>query len=67
MTDNKKKIHFKLIDEIFYESDYLSKFLHEARINNFLQHKADKMRMEKLLSPILTKEHRAIIQTRNKQ
>jgi hypothetical protein len=68
MTDDKKKkVQFKLINEIFNESDSLSEFLHEARINNFLQHKADKMRIERLLSPILTKEYRALIQTRNQQ
>lgn len=58
-------MRFDLRLSICEESDELCNELQQARINTFSQHQLDKMRMEKLLLPIFTTEHRIKIKQRN--
>ena len=60
-TDRVKKVvRFSSPDlwETYFEDPNLSKELQESRISDFSRQKADKMRMERIISPVLTAEHR---------
>jgi len=54
----KKKVTFHSEIRSYEEPYELSELLCEARKNNYFQRQADLSRMERLLSPILDKEHR---------
>lgn len=54
----KKHVIFNLVPNVIYDSDDLTKELNEYRKSNIFQKKADALRMEKMLSPILSVEHR---------
>ncbi|MEI7488451.1 MAG: hypothetical protein WCJ72_13785 [Chryseobacterium sp.] len=56
-----KYVQFNLTPTIIYEPNYLAQDLQQYRMNNFMQKKADADRFSKLLSPILSSEHRAQI------
>lgn len=58
MKANTKKVHFNNTPSIIFEPLDISYYLQLSRISNFNQKRADKDRMEKLLTPILTTEHR---------
>jgi hypothetical protein len=62
---SKKHVQFNLIPTVITEPDGLCELLHKARVSNHLQQKADKLRLERLLVPILTTEHRTKIKHRN--
>jgi len=53
-----KKVTFNGTPCIIIEPANISYDLHLARINNYSQRQADHYRMEKLLAPIFTVEHR---------
>ena len=53
-----KRVRFSENNTIIYESVNISKDLHESRKSNFSQRMADKFRLEKILTPILCKQHR---------
>ena len=53
-----KKVRFITAPFIIFEPFDMSYDLHLSRINNLNQKRADKLRMEKLLAPILSMEHR---------
>lgn len=55
---SKKKVKFNLMPEIILESPDEREYLHFMRISDFDQRKADKLRMEKMLTPILDSEFR---------
>jgi len=55
---NKKTVRFDENVHIYWEPVHLSEDLHLSRKSSYLQHQADKLRFEKLLSPILSPEHR---------
>jgi hypothetical protein len=55
---NKKTVRFNENVQIYWEPIHLSYDLHLSRKSLYLQHHADKLRFEKLLSPILSPEHR---------
>ena len=59
------KVAFKLFYDLYIEDFTEGKFLQIARTGDFQQRKADQNRMEKLISPILSKEHRKKIRIRN--
>jgi len=54
----KKKVHFDPILNIVEEPSELAEFLRQSRISDWVQRQADKMRMERLLNPILLPSHR---------
>jgi hypothetical protein len=54
-----KKVSFNNTPCIIYEPLEISYDLHLTRINNYNQRRADQHRMEKLLAPILSIEHRS--------
>ncbi len=54
----KKKVYFNLTPTIIYEPLDLVDELKQYRRNNEIQRKADKERIERILSPILSSEHR---------
>jgi len=54
----KKHVNFNFVPDVIYDSDNLAKELNEYRKSNIFQKKADALRMEKMLSPILSVEHR---------
>ena len=54
----KKYITFSDTVKYYFEPDHLIYDLRQSRISLYLQHQTDKMRYERLLSPILTQEHR---------
>jgi hypothetical protein len=56
-----KHVHFNLTPTIVYETEDIAEDLQKCRKNNFMQRKADAARFERLLSPILSLEHRAKI------
>ena len=56
-----KYVHFNLTPTIIYEPNDLAQDLQQYRTNNFMQRKADAARFERLLSPILSSEHRTKI------
>ena len=62
MKKTKKSVRFNEIVTIIYEPDSLREDLKLARISDFFQRKADNERMkrnyERILSPILSIEHR---------
>jgi hypothetical protein len=51
-------VHFNLTPIIIYEPAELTDDLREYRRDTFLRKKADAIRLERLLSPILSMEHR---------
>jgi hypothetical protein len=59
-----KHVHFSLSPTIIYEPDDITEDLREYRKNNDLQKKADMARYTKLLTPILTLDHRRKIWTK---
>ena len=54
----KKHVNFNCVPSVIYDSDDLAKELNEYRKSNIFQKKADTLRMEKMLSSILSVEHR---------
>jgi hypothetical protein len=56
-----KYVHFNLTPTVIYEPNELAQDLQQCRTNNFMQKKADAARFERLLSPILSLEHRTKI------
>ena len=54
----KRKVHFNPNLSIIHEPEEIGYFMHLTRKSNFLTWKADMMRMERMLTPILAKEHR---------
>ena len=64
---SKKVVRFNDKIEIIFEPPGLSLSLKEARIpsDDYISRQLDKIRMENLLNPILTLEHRKKIQNRN--
>ena len=58
-------VHFNNNPTIIWEPIHLVKDLHQARMSNFIQKQLDKCRMETLLIPIFTNEHRLKILKRN--
>lgn len=61
----KKIVQFSTIIKIIYEPEHLALEFKLARQSNFVQRTLDKMRMEKMLTPIFDKKHRLKIQERN--
>jgi len=59
-------VHFNLTPTIIYEPEELSNDLREYRKDTFQRRQADKCRLERMLSPILTIEHRCKIYDRMK-
>ena len=53
-----KQVRFSDSNIIIYESLDIAKDLQESRKSDFSQQMADKLRMEKILTPILCKHHR---------
>jgi hypothetical protein len=53
-----KHVSFNLTPNVIYEPAEISQDLQKCRLNNFMQRKADAARLERLLSPILSPEHR---------
>lgn len=53
-----KHVTFNLTPKVIYEPADISQDLRKCRVNNFIQRKADAARLERLLSPILSPEHR---------
>jgi hypothetical protein len=58
ISTKKKKVYFNLTPTIIYEPLDVVDELKQYRRNNEIQKKADKERMERILSPILSLEHR---------
>jgi hypothetical protein len=54
----KKKVHFNLTPTIIYDPVDMADELKQYRRNNEIQKKADKARIERILSPILSLAHR---------
>lgn len=53
-----KHVQFNLTPIVIYENPHESFFLHQARLSNFIEKQIDKLRIEKILNPILSIEHR---------
>ena len=53
-----KSVRFSNKVTIFHENYKISEDLQKARTSDYLQRKADQARMEHLLNPILSLEHR---------
>jgi len=60
ISTKKKRVYFNLTPTIIYEPLDLVDELKQYRRNNEIQRKADKERIERILSPILSSEHRNI-------
>ncbi len=58
ISTKKKKVYFNLTPTIIYEPLDVVDELKQYRRNNELQRRADKERIERNLSPILSSEHR---------
>jgi hypothetical protein len=58
ISTKKKRVYFNLTPTIIYEPLDLVDELKQYRRNNEIQRKADKERIERILSPILSSEHR---------
>lgn len=58
ISTKKKKVYFNLTPTIIYELLDVVDELKQYRRNNEIQRKADKERIERILSPILSSEHR---------
>jgi hypothetical protein len=56
-----KHVHFNLTPTIVYETEDIAEDLQKCRKSDFMQRKADAARFERLLSPILSLEHRTKI------
>ena len=56
-----KHVHFNLTPTIVYETEDIAEDLQKCRKSDFMQRKADAARFERLLSPILSLEHRTNI------
>ena len=56
-----KQVRFNSCDTIIHEPLHIADALYESRKSDQFQQKADKMRMERLLSPILSSQHREYI------
>ena len=56
-----KHVHFNLTPTIVYETEDIAEDLQKCRKRDFMQRKADAARFERLLSPILSLEHRTKI------
>jgi hypothetical protein len=54
----KKEVHFNLEPTIIYDPTDMTEDLQAYRKDNYLQKKADAARYEKILSPILSLNHR---------
>ena len=54
-------VHFNLTPTIVYETEDIAEDLQKCRKSDFMQRKADAARFERLLSPILSLEHRTKI------
>ena len=61
MKCHPKSVKFSDIVQVILEPENLREDLRKARMNDLSQRQADKARMERLLSPILTKTHRETI------
>ena len=61
ISTKKKRVYVNLTPTIIYEPLDLVDELKQYRRNNEIQRKADKERIERILSPILSSEHRYII------
>ena len=57
----KKIVRFSENVVVIYESENLTKDLHNARKSDYFTRKADMDRMEKMLTPILEEGHRKIM------
>jgi hypothetical protein len=53
-----KKVRFNPILNIIFEPENIANDLKKARMSNYQQKQADKTRMERLLSSILSPDHR---------
>ena len=56
-----KHVHFNLNPTIVYETEDIAEDLQKCRKSDFMQRKADAARFERLLSPILSLDHRTKI------
>jgi len=54
-----------IVSAVIEEDPFLSEDLKESRCSDWARRLADRQRMERLLSPILSAEHRAKIYIRN--
>ncbi len=59
-----KHVHFNLIPNIIYENEDIAEDLRKCRQSDFMQRKADAIRFERLLSPILSLQHRTKVWNR---
>ena len=64
MSTIEKSVCFNLTPTVIYDPLDLTDELQQYRRNDDLQRKADKARIERILSPILTLEHRDKISKR---
>ena len=58
ISTKKKRVYFNLTPTIIYDPVDMADELKQYRRNNEIQKKADKARIERILSPILSSEHR---------
>ena len=58
MKKTGKTVRFSNVITIIFEPKYLAEDLHLMRIGDFIMRWADRDRMERLLTPILTHSHR---------
>jgi hypothetical protein len=56
-----KHVHFNLTPTIVYETEDIAEDLQKCRKSDFMQRKADAARFERILSPILSLDHRTKI------
>ena len=56
-----KHVHFNLTPTIVYETEDIAEDLQKCRKSDFMQRKGDAARFERLLSPILSLDHRTKI------
>jgi len=59
-----KHVHFNLIPNIIYENEDIAEDLRKSRQSDFMQRKADAIRFERLLSPILSLQHQTKVWNR---
>lgn len=58
VTPPKRKVTFTTTLDVIYEDPALSEDLKQSRIGDYLKRQADRLRMERLLNPILEPAHR---------
>ena len=58
ISTKKKRVYFNLTPTIIYDPVDMADELKQYRRNNEIQKKADKARIERILSPILSLAHR---------